>query len=183
MGGIGVCWGAQSSCPHHSTRCHGGIVFAATKGPPCSKAGAAWILTAAVHLWGQGDEALHSLSTTLPHPGLGNTNKRQRALPPLSIHPGLPGAQLGPQLSRASAVPTLPAEVVTGHVPAPRKVGPEVCLLCGLRDPERPSTVPNAVPLPAEVSQVIFLIPAGDQLREGSSLSAPVPGSLWALGR
>lgn len=65
--------------------------FRCYKGPSRSKAGAAWILAAAIHLRGQGDEALHSFSTTLP-PGLGNTNK---AGSPASR------AQLGPQLSQS----------------------------------------------------------------------------------
>lgn len=71
-----------------------GSVFSATKSPSCSQAGAAWILTAALHLQGQGVKpSLHSPQCPFP-PGLGSTNKWQ-------------GACLAPQLGQASLGPSL----------------------------------------------------------------------------
>lgn len=55
-----------------------------------------------------------------------------------------------------------PCPAYWGHswlqAPALRRVDPEGCLLCGLRDSEGPSTVPNVFPLPAEVASLIFRV-------------------------
>lgn len=119
QGPQGACSEAGSRL-HHQTRCHGRSVFSATKSPSCSQAGAAWILTAALHLQGQGVKpSLHSPQCPFP-PGLGSTNKWQGAclapqLGQASLRPSLhPAPCPCPPLSLVSAVHVLPVGVIPG---------------------------------------------------------------------
>lgn len=188
MGGDRVPWGLRAPAPTAepgARRDH----FRCYKGPSRSKAGAAWILTAAIHLQGQGDEALHSFSATLP-PRLGNTDKAGRPASPGPAWPPLP--------------PSCPWESSLACAPAPHLGTWPWSSACRVgrgttRDPALPP-VSSACLLECHLSYVARLprqTRAVRQLREGSPfsarpchsmpqsphlLTAPTPG-LWGRGR
>lgn len=95
-------------------------VCTATKGPSCSQAGAAWLLTAALHLQGQGDDALRSFSPPSSQGWEAPTNGRGPTLLLSWARPPTPGPACHtlppppPLLSLASAVHILSVGVIPG---------------------------------------------------------------------